>query len=87
MSLTTSLRFGIAADENQVFQFVLRRAARIRIIVATSEPVNVLLLDREEVRDYESENDEESDFTAKWGRKVDLDVAQRPWAGQWSIVI
>lgn len=87
MSSGRSLKFDIDADEYQVFRFTLRRPARVRIRIVASEPVNVLLLDRDERLDYESQHDDELIFTAQWRCRDNLEVTQTVDAGQWAIVI
>lgn len=83
-----SLRnFEITPSQYQLFRFRVFRPVILHIRMIATAPVNLLLLDDEEKVDYEYGRAKTHRYTAAWGRRSELEAAEKVESGTWYLVV
>jgi hypothetical protein len=78
--------FNVKPNQYTLFRFSVPDQTTLHIKLMASDPVNLLLLDNKDKREYE-EGIPRHTYTASWGRRSQLDTAVDVDAGTWYLVV
>src|SRR4051812_10243351 len=87
MKAPSAREFEINPNQYQVFKFIIARPTNLRIQMIATAPVNLVLLDSEDLAEYERGKKQTHTYAAAWGRRKDLEAAVEVDPGTWYLVV
>jgi hypothetical protein len=86
--MRTEIRnFEISPNEYEIFRFTISQPKILLLRMIATAPVNLLLLDSYQRKEYEQGQGETHRYTAAWGRRSDLDEKIEVGSGTWYLVV
>ncbi len=86
MSQASVRKFEVMPSQYELFRFTVPRSTTLYVRMMATDPVDVVLLDADDLADYKSGNPRHS-YQKAWGRRNDLEDDIEVLPGTWYIAI
>ena len=85
--MASTRTFEVTPSQYEVFRFSLPRRTTVNINMIATEPVNIVVLDSDEMYEYEHGELSTHDVTEVWNGRVQLSKSIRLSEGTWYLIV